>query len=323
MLDSLIQGLLLGGYYAMLAAGLSLMFGVAKFINLAHGDLAILGAYLVLFGVDNLGLSPWLSVLLSLPVMALVGWLLQKFLFTRTQAAGFLLPLLVTFGLGAVLQNGLFGVFGSDTRSLANYIGDLSWDSWQITNELSVGKLPVMTFAMAIVVLSGLQLMLSFTRLGRSIRATASDPEAAELNGINSHAVHRAVAVIAMVLTGLAGSLLAMRAQVTPYDGPMQLIFAFEAVVIGGIGSLWGTLVGGIVLGISQSLGATLISSQWFQLTGHLVFLAVLSVRFYGTIVHQRGGWWILIKQLAGPMTRWSSQASIKAKATKTRIKNR
>lgn len=297
MLDAIIQGLLLGGYYAMLAAGLSLMFGVAKFINLAHGDLAILGAYLVLYGVKVLGLSPWLAVFLSLPVMGMLGWLLQKYLFTRTQAASFLLPLLVTFGLGAVLQNGLYGVFGSDTRSLANYIGDLSWDSWQITDQLSVGKLPVMTFVCAILVLVGLQLMLSFTRLGRAIRATASDPEAAELNGVNSRSVHCVVSAIAAVVTGLAGSFLAMRAQITPYDGPVQLIFAFEAVVIGGIGSLWGTLLGGIVLGISQSLGATLISAQWFQLTGHLVFLVVLSARFYGTIAHQRGGWRMFIKQ--------------------------
>ncbi len=299
MLDAIIQGVLLGGYYAMLAAGLSLMFGVAKFINLAHGDLAILGAYLVLFGVERLGLSPWLAVLCSLPIMAMVGWLLQKYLFTRTQAAGFLLPLLVTFGVGAVLQNGLYGVFGSDTRSLANHIGDLSWDSWQITSELRVGKLPVITFGAAILLLVSLQLVLSYTRLGRAIRATASDPEAAELNGINAHAVHRSVAAIAILLTGVAGVFLALRSQITPYGGPTQLIFAFEAVVIGGIGSLWGTLVGGIILGVSQSLGATLISSQWFQLTGHLVFLVVLSGRFYGKIAHQRGGWWKLTKQLA------------------------
>ncbi|MBJ7556587.1 branched-chain amino acid ABC transporter permease [Marinomonas spartinae] len=317
MLDAIIQGLLLGGYYAMLAAGLSLLFGVAKFINLAHGDLAILGAYLVLFGVKVLGLSPWLSVLLSLPIMGILGWLLQKYLFTRTQAAGFLLPLLVTFGLGAVLQNGLYGVFGSDTRSLANYIGDLSWDSWQLTDQISVGKLPVITFACAILVLAGLQLMLSFTRLGRAIRATASDPEAAELNGINANAVHCSVSAIAVMVTGLAGAFLAMRAQITPYDGPVQLIFAFEAVVIGGIGSLWGTLIGGIVLGISQSLGATLISAQWFQLTGHLVFLAVLTARFYSAIAHQRGGWRMFLKQ-----SYFSITGSLPSKVTKTKIKN-
>lgn len=318
MLEAIIQGVLLGGYYAMLAAGLSLMFGVAKFINLAHGDLAILGAYLVLFGVERLGLSPWLAVLFSLPILAMVGWLLQKYLFTRTQAAGFLLPLLVTFGVGAVLQNGLYGVFGSDTRSLANSIGDLSWESWQITQNFSVGKLPVITFVAAIILLVGLQLMLSFTRLGRAIRATASDPEAAELNGINAHGVHRTVAAIAIVLTGIAGVFLAMRSQITPYSGPMQLIFAFEAVVIGGIGSLWGTLVGGIILGVSQSLGATLISSQWFQLTGHLVFLLVLGGRFFGKIAHQRGGWLKLARQLlkSAPYSRQQKQEAQKEVVT-------
>ena len=138
--------------------------------------------------------------------------------------------------------------------------------------------------------LAGLQLMLSRTRLGRAIRATSSDPEAAELSGVDALKVHRAAAAIAVALAGLAGAFLAMRALINPYAGPAQLLFAFEAVVIGGIGSLWGTLIGGIVLGVSQSMGAT-ISTQWFQLAGHLVFLAVLSVRLYGAHAHHFGGW--------------------------------
>ena len=290
MLDALIQGILLGGYYAILAAGLSLMFGVVRFINLAHGDLAILGAYLVLFAVEVLGIPPWVAVVLALPVMALLGWFLQAALFARTLKSGFLLPLLITFGLGAVLQNGLYGVFGADNKSLGNYIGSLSWASWQLPVDISVGKLPVITFAIAVAVLASLQLMLSRTKLGRAIRATSSDPEAAELVGINAQKVHRAAAAIAVALAGLAGALLAMRALITPYAGPAQLIFAFEAVVIGGVGSLWGTLIGGIVLGVAQSFGATL-STQWFQLAGHLVFLGVLSARLYAAHAHHHGGW--------------------------------
>lgn len=297
MLDALIQGILLGGYYAILAAGLSLMFGVVRFINLAHGDLAILGAYLVLFAVEVLGLSPWVAVAGTLPIMALIGWLLQATLFARTVKGGFLLPLLTTFGLGAVLQNGMFGLFGSDTKSLGNHIGNLSWASWQLPFGISVGQLPVITFVVAVTVLGTLQLVLSFTRLGRAIRATASDPEAAELSGIDARAVHRAAAAIAVALAGLAGAFLAMRALINPYAGPAQLIFAFEAVVIGGIGSLWGTLIGGIVLGVAQSLGAT-VSAQGFQLAGHLVFLAVLGVRLY--LAHSRnlGGWRSLLPAL-------------------------
>jgi branched-chain amino acid transport system permease protein len=302
MLDALIQGILLGGYYAILAAGLSLMFGVVRFINLAHGDLAIFGAYLVLFAVEVLGLSPWVAVAAVVPVMALLGWVLQATLFARTIKGGFLLPLLTTFGLGAVLQNGMFGLFGSDTRSLGNHIGNLSWASWQLPFGISVGQLPVITFAVAVTVLGTLQLVLSFTRLGRAIRATASDPEAAELSGIDARAVHRAAAAIAVALAGLAGAFLAMRALINPYAGPAQLIFAFEAVVIGGIGSLWGTLIGGIVLGVAQSFGAT-VSAQGFQLAGHVVFLGVLGGRLY--LAHSRnlGGWRAVLRRSPAPPT--------------------
>lgn len=278
MTDALIQGLLLGGYYAILAAGLSLMFGVMRFINLAHGDLAIAGAYGVLFCVLTLELPVWTAVPLMLPVMGALGWLLQRWLFARTLRAGFLLPLLVTFGLGAVLQNGLYGLFGSDTRSLGNYMGDLSWASWELPGDLSVGQLPTLIFVLALAVLGALQWLLSHTRLGRAIRATASDAEAAQLCGVDAQRVHRVASAIAVALAGLAGALLAMRALVTPYAGPAQLITAFEAVVIGGIGSLWGTLTGGIVLGIAQSLGA-LVTAQGFDLAGHGVFLLVLGAR--------------------------------------------
>lgn len=290
MLDAALQGLLLGGYYAILAAGLSLMFGVIRLTNLAHGDLAVLGAYLVLLCVERLGLSPWLAMLAVLPAMAGLGWALQATLFARTlRGGGFLLPLLTTFGLGAVLQNGMFGLFGSDTKSLGNAIGSLAWDSWQLPFGISLGKLPVLTFVVAVLVLVALQLMLSRTKLGRAIRATAADPEAAELVGVDARTVHRAAAAIAVGLAGLAGAFLAMRALVNPYSGPQQLIFAFEAVVIGGIGSLWGTLIGGIVLGMAQSLGS-LVSPQWFQLTGHLVFLGVLGARVYLAHAGNRGG---------------------------------
>lgn len=288
MIDALIQGLLLGGFYAILAAGLSLMFGVMRIINLAHGDLAIVGAFAVLALAERTGMSAWAALALVLPVMALVGVALQRWLFARTLRAGILLPLLVTFGLGAVLQNGLYGVFGSEARSLGNVLGDLAWASWELPGGIIVGQLPVITFAIAVAVLGGLQAMLSHTRLGRDIRAAASDPEAAALCGVDARRVHRAAAAIAVALAALAGALLAMRATVEPYGGPMLLIQAFEAVVIGGIGSLWGTLLGGVLLGVAQSLGA-LWAPQGFQLAGHLLFLAVLGVRLWRQHRHMLG----------------------------------
>ncbi|RVT47727.1 branched-chain amino acid ABC transporter permease [Rubrivivax albus] len=292
MIDALIQGVLLGGHYAILAAGLSLMFGVMRIINLAHGDLAVLGAYCVLTLTPHVGGSPWLALVVVLPAMGLLGVLLQRALFARTLRAGILLPLLVSFGLGALIQNALFGGVGSEARSLANHIGELAWAAWSLPGEvlpdLMLGQLPVLTLVLAVGVLAALQALLSFTPLGRAIRAAASDPEAATLCGVDAARVHRAAAAIAVATAALAGALLAMRATVEPFAGPMLLIQAFQAVVIGGIGSLWGTLGGGIALGVAQSLGAQL-SPQGFQLAGHALFLAVLGLRLWRQHRHALG----------------------------------
>lgn len=296
MLDAILQGILLGGYYALLAAGLSLMLGVIRFINLAHGDFAILGAYLVLFFVEWFGWPVGYAIAAMIPLMGALGWGLQATIFARAMKGGFLLPLLVTIGLSAVLQNGLYGVFGSDAKSLGNYIGNLSWASWSLPFGISVGQLPVWTFAVAVVTLGLLQLTLSTTRLGRALRATATDIEAAELCGIDSTRVQHAAVAIAIVLAGIAGAALAMRSLINPYAGPAQLIFSFETVVIGGIGSLWGTFIGGIVLGVSQNLGA-MISPQFFQLAGHLVFFAVLAMRFVKLRTGRRLSWQAVLRR--------------------------
>jgi branched-chain amino acid transport system permease protein len=297
MLDSLIQGILLGGYYAVLAAGLSLMFGVVRFINLAHGDMAVLGALSALWLVQSLGLGVPLAIVITLLGMAALGWLMQRFIFERALAGGFLVPILTTIGLGAALQNGMFAVFGSNTKSLGAHIGSLSWASWQLPGGIYVGQLPVYMFVTAVLVLGALHLTLTRTAFGRALRATSSDAEAASLCGVDPRRVQRGAAAIAVALAGLAGIFLAMRAQVTPFSGPMMLIFAFEAVVIGGIGSLRGTLIGGIILGVVQSLGA-LLSPQISILAGHLVFLAVLGWRLSQLAAAERGGWRLALRAL-------------------------
>jgi branched-chain amino acid transport system permease protein len=278
MFDAILQGILLGGYYAILAAGLSLMLGVTRFLNLAHGDLAILGAYIVLYFIEALNMPVGWAILAMLPIMAVVGWVLQTALFARTMRGGFLLPLLTAFGLGAVIQNGLFGLFSSDNKTLGSVIGKLAWSSWKLPFDIRIGKLPGYTFLAAVLILVGLQLLLSYTKLGRAMRATTTDQEAAELCGVDAKTVQRITVAIAVMLAGVAGVALSMRSLINPYAGPAQLIFAFEAVVIGGIGSLWGTLIGGIVLGIAQSVGAV-IAPQIFMLSGHVVFLIVLAWR--------------------------------------------
>lgn len=290
MLEALVQGILLGGYYAVLAAGLSLMFGVVRFINLAHGDMAVLGAMIALWLVQGMGLNVGLAIAVTLPVMAALGWLMQRMIFERALRGGFLIPILTTIGLGAALQNGMFGVFGSETKSLGAYIGSLSWASWELPGGIFLGQLPVYMFLTAVLVLGALHLVLTRTPFGRAVRATATDSEAAALCGIDARRVHRGAAAIAVALAGLAGIFLALRAQVTPFAGPMLLIFAFEAVVIGGIGSLRGTLIGGIALGVAQALGG-LISPQFSILAGHMVFLAVLGWRLMQGAASDRGGW--------------------------------
>jgi branched-chain amino acid transport system permease protein len=222
------------------------------------------------------------ALIAVLPLMAVLGWLLQRGILERSARSGTLVPILSTFGLAIVLENLLFEQFGADTRSLAPFIGDLSYDSWTITDDIYLGKLAVLTFAVAVALLGGLQLFLTLTPLGRSIRATAEDPDTAELVGVNSRAVNAVAAAIALVTVGLAGMFLAMRATFDPYTGPTQLIFAFEAAVIGGTGSLWGTLAGGVILGVAQNLGAQ-IHPQGFLIAGHSVFLVILFLRLYVT----------------------------------------
>ena len=279
-LNQIIQGVLLGGYYALIATGLSFMYGVLRIINLAHGSLAILSAYALFVLADRFGVSPAVGLLIVLPAMAAVGWVLHAAILDRSQRGGFLMPILATFGLSIVIDNLLFEGFGANTRSLAPYIGALSYDSWNLTDDIYIGELAALTFVVAVLLLGGLHLMLTRTHLGRAIRAVAADPDMAGLLGIHARRIGAAATAIAMVTVGIAGAFLAMRATFDPYAGAPELIFAFEAAVIGGAGSLWGTLLGGLVLGVAQNLGAQ-ISPQGFLIAGHAVFLAVLLGRWY------------------------------------------
>ena len=278
IVNLVLQGTLLGGYYALLACGLSFMFGVMKIINIAHGSLAVLAAFMLFVLAEQFDVNPFTALLIVLPVMACLGWLLQRGILERSARSGEIVPVLSTFGLAIVIENLLFEQFGADSRSLAPFIGDLSYSSWHLTGEINIGQLPALIFVVAFALLGGLQLILGYTPLGRVIRATAEDAATVELTGINSRKVNAAAAAIALVTVGIAGMSLAMRSTFDPYSAPLQLIFAFEATVIGGIGSLWGTLFGGIVLGVSQTLGSQ-IHPQGFLLAGHAIFMIVLFAR--------------------------------------------
>jgi branched-chain amino acid transport system permease protein len=274
--NAVVQGILLGGLYALLACGLSLMFGVMRIINLAHGDLAVLGAFLVTVVLDHADVSPFIAFIPVLPVMLLLGFGLQRTLLDRSLRSGVLIPLLTTFGLSIVIQNLLLEQFSPDVRSLGGNAGAITTASWKITDQLAISGLGALILAVAVTVLGGLQLFLSHTDAGRRMRATAQDRDTAELVGIDGRAVYARATALAVAIAGLAGMFLAIRSTFEPLSGPSQLIFAFEAVVIGGIGSLWGTLAGGIVLGVAQTIGAE-IDPQYSALAGHLVFLVVVA----------------------------------------------
>jgi branched-chain amino acid transport system permease protein len=274
--NAVVQGILLGGLYALLGCGLALMFGVMRIINLAHGDLAVLGAYLVMVVLDHAHISPFLALLPVLPVMLLVGYGLQVTILERSLRSSVLVPLLTTFGLSIVIQNLLLEKFSPDVRSLGGQAGSVATSSWGIGTSIYIPQIGVLVLVVAVAVLGGLQLFLSRTQSGRQMRATAQDPDTAELVGVNARAVYARATAIAVAIAAVAGLFLAIRSTFFPFAGPTQLIFAFEAVVIGGLGSLWGTLAGGIVLGVAQTIGAQ-IDPQYSVLAGHLVFLAVLA----------------------------------------------
>jgi branched-chain amino acid transport system permease protein len=274
--NAVLQGVFLGGLYALFACGLSLLFGVMRIINLAHGDLAVLGAFLIWEITTSFGINPFLALIPTLAVMLVLGYLLQKVVLTRALRGGPLIPLLATFGLSIVIQNGLLQVFSADVRSLGGQAGPIATASWKITDQLSIPVLGLVVLATAVAVLGGLQLMLGRTGLGREMRATAQDADTAGLVGVPSSSVYARATAIAVATATLAGAFLAIRSTFSASSGPTQLIFAFEAVVIGGLGSLWGTLGGGIVLGVAQTVGAQ-IDPQWSIIAGHLVFLAILA----------------------------------------------
>jgi len=272
-LDVLVQGALTGGLYALFATGLSLIFGVMRLVNLAHGDLIVLAAYFALACVQHLGLPPLATIAVVVPAMAAFGYGLQRLLLNRTLGGDILPPLLVTFGLSIVIQNALLEAFSADSRKLA--LGGLETASLQVTPDLAVGWYPLLVLIAAGVVIGGLQLLLYRTQLGAALRATSDDPVTVRLMGVDNRHLFAVAMAAALAVSGIAGVLMAGWTNFDPLSGPQRLLYAFEAVIIGGLGSLWGTLAGGLILGTAQSVGAA-INPGWQVLAGHLAFLAVL-----------------------------------------------
>ncbi len=283
--NAVIQGILLGGVFALFATGLSLAFGVMRFVNLAHGDLAILAAYLGVSTSDALDVNPFVTLLIVVPVMAALGYGLQRVAFNYTIGADPLPSILVTFGLGVVIQNLLLERYSADSQGLD--AGSIETSSIELTDDIAVGWFPLISLLVAIAVLGGLGLFIARTRVGRAFRATSDDPDTSRLMGINDRNVYGVVMAISFATVAVAGVFLGIRQTFGPADGPALLLIGFEVVVIGGLGSLWGTLVGGVIIGVAQTVGNQIDVEYDFlsgPLLGNLIFLVVLVVRPTGLL---------------------------------------
>ncbi len=272
-IGTIIQGCLLGGLYALFAIGLSITYGVMRVVNIAHGDFIVLSAYLALVPISMLGLHPFAVVAPVAIVMFVVGYLLQRWLLNRTIGPDILPPLLVTFGLSILIQNGLLEVFTADSQALQ--IGELSTASLLLFGDITIGEFPLLVFIISLLLTFAVSQLFNRTSIGMSLRATSDDPVTAGLMGIRANHMYAMAMGLAFALVAIGGVLSGARTTFTPASGPASLLYAFEAVVIGGMGSLWGTFAGAVILGVAQAIGAE-INAGFGVLFGHLVFLAVL-----------------------------------------------
>ncbi|WP_062221030.1 branched-chain amino acid ABC transporter permease [Aureimonas sp. D3] len=277
-LDALVQGILLGGMYAQYALGMALMFGVMRIVNISHGDLVILLSLIGISMAASWNFGPIAILFILVPIAVALGWLLQMLVLNRVVGSDPLPSLIATFGLSMALQNLMLQVWSANSRSLpGGGVESLSVD----VAGIHIGLLPMIVLGVASALTFGLDATLKFTRFGRSLRAAASDVEAASMTGINPRAVYAAATAVAVGILGFAAVFQTLRSTVAPADGPAQLIYAFEAVIIGGMGTVWGAFAGSMMLGIAQAIGFR-IDPGFGVLAGHLVFLIVLATRPQG-----------------------------------------
>jgi branched-chain amino acid transport system permease protein len=284
VIETLLGGLMLGALYALFGLGLSLSLGVMRMINIAHGDLIVLGAYLCSVVMQLAGVGPFLSLLLVVPMMFVIGTLLQSLLLNRIVGRGTLSPLLLTFGLSIVLQNVLQETFSADTRSLQ--AGDLALRGFHL-GDVSIGLLPLLSTIVSVTIFAGTSWLIDRSHLGRQARAVADDPATARLIGIDDTNFYALITGFILAVIAIAAVLYGIRTPFAPTSGPERLLYSFEAVVLGGLGNIWGTFIGGLIIGVAQLFGAK-VSSGLGPFFGHLVFLATLLARPEGLFRRQQ-----------------------------------
>jgi branched-chain amino acid transport system permease protein len=280
--NAAVQGILLGGLYALFAVGLALVFGTMRLVNLAHGDLTVLPAYAALMIVNAMRFNPFYSIPITMVIMFVVGYLLQRGLLNLVVKSGDVIGVIVTFGISIVIQNALLLGFTANSQGLD--AGIIENESITINDQMAVGWLPLMIFVLSLVVIAGLQLYLGRTKMGRAFRAVSDDQEAAGLMGINTKHIWAVAMGLALFIVTVGGVMMGIRTTFEPLLGSARLIYAFEAVIIGGMGSGWGTLLGGIILGLAQTLGAQAFGPPWQVVVGHVVFIIILALRPQGLL---------------------------------------
>ena len=279
IIQPLLNGILLGGIYAAVGVGLSMIFGIVRLVNLAHGDLMILSSYIMLVFCGMLGVTPYLSLLAALPVMFVIGYGIQKYILNRVLGIGMEPPLLVAFGLSIIFQNALLLIFSPDAQSLKTA---LSIKSIHLTQSVSIPVIYLVGFLFGIGVILVLHLFFQHAYLGRAIRAASDDEMAAQFMGINTKNIFAVAMGIAMMTAAVAGVLIGTTFTFFPHTGPQYLIIAFGVVIIGGAGSMIGTLAGGFILGVAQLMGAHFFGSGYQLLSGYLILIVVLAIRPQG-----------------------------------------
>jgi branched-chain amino acid transport system permease protein len=272
----IINGLLLGGLYGIIGIGMSMIFGIVRLVNLAHGDLVILASYLSLVTMRFLPVNPLFTLIIVIPVMCLIGFVIQYFLFNRTLGKGMNPPLLIAFGLSIILQNVLLLIFTPDARTLFTSISVKTLPLGGFINLPLVYLVDFIVSLIAIALLSG---FFNRTYMGKAIRAASDDEGAAQLVGINTKTIYAVAMAIATGTAAVAGVLVGMTFTFYPHTGPEYLIIAFGVVVVGGLGSLLGTFIGGLILGLAQILGAHFLGPGFQLLIGYLILLIVMTFK--------------------------------------------
>lgn len=275
LLQSVVSGTLTGSLYAMIAVGLTIVFGVMRIINMAHGDMVMLGMFGAFWSHELAKIDPFLSLLIWMPAMFAFGMFVQRFLLKKIIPSGELNTLLYTAGLALLIANLALFFWSGDYRNISLDYGMTPMRPFGI----SVAVPLAIAFVLAIAITTALYLFLSRTDTGRAIRATAQNPESAALMGVNVQRIDMITFGLGTALAGGAGVLLAPSLYLYPTVGEILIVKCFVIVVLGGLGSIPGAIAGGILLGLVESLGAVYVSVAYKDAIGFVLFLLVLLFR--------------------------------------------